>query len=428
MRARCVRSVVLLSHYSPTGDGFGCALRASGSSNPEEIVMQQKQFFYIFLGFLVSFHVVCSALCVATPTPSFLINELQRFEKNMDGISADFHCTTRLGTGPGIDYPGSFKYGNGNHWRIRRDPNTPDSAWTELSYVGGQHELTLTKQKNNHIPALSATSKGDGFQPVQNGLAFYPLFGYVEGNDQIVLIRELLGRMTLSVGSTGSHQNETIVLNGKNNEAEISIEFSQKGYYVPIRILLTPINHPFLIRCEYLLDDFQMIGDVPFPHKITSSREQYILVPFWGGKDGRVEQRRIKDIPRELADKSMIPKNFDWSKAHEDNLLTTAVYTFSDVRVKQSFSLEDFAITTDLREREGRNIIVKNARHLPHELIEGKPVPLYDPTILEAKGLSFLGSPSSPRFWFNMLGFLIILTALGHMVYKYFKNRREATE
>lgn len=133
----------------------------------------------------------------------------------------------------------------------------------------------------------------------------------------------------------------------------------------------------------------------------------------------------MEDILRVMEKQGALP-DFDWEKFKKEAPLMsgeTKKVTLSNVKVKQNFTLGDFAITTPVE--NGTPITAKNARHLPHVWQEGKPVPLYDPTILEARGVSFLGSPTSPQFWMNMIGLVLIFMALSMMAYKYFKNRKE---
>ena len=399
------------------------------NSYPErKVFMQAKWVFCI----LVSFHYASVTVCVAAPSPAFLINELKKHEENMDGISADFRAIL-VGVEPRVDFTGSFKYGSGNHWLIRRNWKNPDLAWSEVSHIGNDHVTKLLKPENA-LPIVSTYVAGDNFPPIQIEMEIPPLWGFIATSaTEYVSIRELLKTMSLSVETDVDKdtQNELAVLKGRNTEAELSVWFLSKEHYSPVRILYKTAESESemkdktkTILYECLLSGFRIIEGIPCPHEVTVIRRSHFVMV--AGTDGGGRQvLTMDDILRDMERQGALSKDFLEKRKKEPPLMSgeTKKVTLSNVELRHKFSVADFAITTPIE--DGTLVTAKNARHLPHVWQDDKPVPLYDPAILEARDLSFLGSPTSPRFWMNMLSFVLIFSALTWMAYKHFKKQKE---
>jgi len=403
--------------------------------------MQLRQVFYVLLSLLLSIPCVTVAVCAATPTSSFLIEELKQREKDMDGIVVDFSSVNRyveLGSKNPVGYTstGSFKYGDGNYWRKSKEQNQEgvSDSGSERSYIRNSYVLAAVERKDMPSAFSSLYVKGNNFPSVYERMDVLALFGYIEtGHYECTAILDLLKTMSLSVSteSSGDSQNGTVILKGKNDDAEISIWFIQKNHYVPVRILyeyIAPIKDQTKVsRLEYLFDNFQIIEGISCPSKITSTIEHFKVYGVIDDEKGTTQYVPWKEYWQYRSTGQKPPKEIDWSKYPIDGTVSrTTTYSLSNVQLKQQFSLDDFAITADIPEETPIRAI--NAPYLPYVWRGGKPVPLYDLTVLDRRGQKFLGGPTSLRFWFTMICILIIIAALAHKIYTSFKNRRGITE
>jgi len=389
----------------------------------------------LFLCLLLVIHGELVLVRAATPTAAFLIRELRDREKEMDGVSMDFRFTLS-GTEESktYDFTGTFRYGGGNYWRMQHNHSASD-FFGERSYIRDSYQIAVVKPIDASPSFSSLYVEGEGFRAVQESMHFPALFGVIQtGKNEYKTIWTLLETMSLSVSMERDNdsQNETVVLRGKNSEHEITVWFVQKNRFVPVRILLEYIapvkNQTKINRNEYLFSNFQMIEGIACPSEITEVIEYFRLFPVIDTTKGTMQYVPLEvyfQHNRYRAGRGPPPpKDIDWSKYRQAATFTrTTEYTLSNIKLKQKFSLEDFAITTPIE--EGTMIRAINAPHLPYVWRGGKPVPLYDPTIYNWRDQPFLGGPTSPRFWLTMLGVVLIIAGLSHMVYNVLKKRRE---
>jgi len=351
----------------------------------------------------------------------------------MDGIYADYSNVV-LQADPPLNSTGSFKYGNGNLWSINRDAG--GFSWRETSYIKDSYEMSLVKP-NGDTPAFSLLVKGDNFPSVQQNMnQFRLLLGYIAvSRSEIKSLHGLLSTMNLSVETEidMDSQNEVVLLKGKNNEAELSIWFIHKDYYVPVRILFEhtlPIDDNTKLICgDYLFRDFQMVEGILYPHEITTTEITVHGVSI-RNQDGIVQfvpYNEFLKLQKLQANNGPAPKDFSeygvGAKISDDTptISISSKCILSNVKLKQKFTLKDFAITTPIDEESP--IHVKNAPHLQYVWRDGKPVPLFDQSLLSSRGLKFFGSPASPRFWMILIGIILIVGTLSHKTYTFVKTR-----
>jgi len=97
----------------------------------------------------------------------------------------------------------------------------------------------------------------------------------------------------------------------------------------------------------------------------------------------------------------------------------TYTYSLSDISF-DTLSEKDFQFSLTLP--NGTSVHMQDARHIEHIWLDGKIVPKTSEAMLAiARGNhKFMPGPDEPRFWFLVIGIILILIGGGRLAYRYF--------
>ena len=244
-------------------------------------------------------------------------------------------------------------------------------------------------------------------------------FGYLSDGQRIISISELI--VNSNNYEVNSLDDNCIEISGSSQGFTFLVSLDVQKGYVPRKIFFKRVGLPKgienYVSIDYFVDHFIEKNGVWFPRNFTCVTEYPggtlpAVLPVGANVDSPEMEKMISETT------TRIPKRTIEEKVE-----------FSNVEFPSSFAEKDFKLHTSIP--NGTPAYMQDALHIEHIWYDGKIVPKTNEVMLAiARGNhKFMPGPNEPRFWLMAIGIILIVVALGKMLYDIIqKNNQEKRE
>jgi hypothetical protein len=238
-------------------------------------------------------------------------------------------------------------------------------------------------------------------------------FGYFQDGFNIVYLPDMCRAGKTEILATEPY----IELRSKYRDLVITLTLDPQKNYSARKIVVDiiaqqPTSAIFSYRYVYEVEKFIEVKGRWFP-------EKYIHQDFFTG--GKLPNVQPGSGPVMLSNGQVIT-NPETYVVPSDVLVSEC--TLSNVDFPESMSDDDFRITTPIP--DGSVVHMQDALHIQYVWRDGKIVPLVDDVLDQLRGHKFIPGAREPRFWFLIVGVVLILIAIGGQIWKYISKRKDS--